>query len=1161
MKRHVPWLILLACAGPALAQDEAGQRVIAGARFKRGTHDGTEVGGLSHNLAGGGLRLASRAPATIEHAGPSALPYQQPFELPRSWPGGPLEVTFTLRPPEGMPRCPWLHLSADVEYRDGQGERLAGMGDVFGAEPSPTTIRLVLNPPKGTAKVDLQLAAREKAARQAIAAHGGKWFVENLLARRPRFVPRGRYVSEAVDLGGAGRGVKLAWLAEAPAGTAARFWVRHGKAPDALGPWREVSESPALLLALPGRYLQYRVELTTRDEGVTPCVRRMAVSWLADAGAITGRVQHATTGAPVGRARVSAGQREALTGPDGRFVLLVPAGQHRLRAERFGYQALAAAPLTVAAGQSAERELRLRPRGDWPIPRGSLRHLGQTFLSGTIRSPRLLWRYDLGPTRAGQVVTEDLDGDGRREILVVARCRVFAYAPDGKLLWKTPPALGTSQTRILGVHDLDKDGKREIVVVSPGYQTHARALVLSAADGSVLWQMDRFKDQWVNEPTAKAWRMYYGFLDVETSRVVDLNGDGYLDFICHPDGYRYLRAVDFSRGVGRARILYDADLRHSNLHMRQLAVADLDGDGGLELVANPGLNTLVVLDAATGRFLCEHRHGRRTNSSPLLAANLDKDAGREILFVGGDGTRMAFDYDHGALKPKWRRPGPGGSWRFRAQVADLDGDGLDEMLLDEPDGLAVWNADGRRIGVIDGCRLADVQNTDGKPGLEILVTRNRKRACFALAEGKLVETPQALPAEGVDLDGDGGRERVVNGRDGVLRVLEADGSERFSVPTGRFAHRNLITFLAALAADLDGDGATEVVMQDARGGRAVLDAHGASLEQPPRLVGRLAPAMRVPQLVDLDADGRLELLGAGIYRIERDAKEGFRLRRDETLAPPGASKCTTGDFDGDGAPDRLLLFETAHGRPAHCVALSGTSERPIWRGGMTPYSPFNYYYPGVADVTGDGADDLFGKVCCIGHLKDGRTGRTLWTRRRSGMCACGLAAIEDLDGDGELDVAYTGGSATSAWTGRSGRAFFRPLVIKFAANKGRYGTLADVNGDGAWELGLAAAHGSFYCADGATGRVRWAFDVPGRPDLSNPCAADIDGDGRMEFLFGAADGRLYCLNGEDGSVCWTHDFGEAVGDPIVADVDDDGLAEVLVPVDGYLCCLGSAGGS
>jgi len=65
--------------------------------------------------------------------------------------------------------------------------------------------------------------------------------------------------------------------------------------------------------------------------------------------------------------------------------------------------------------------------------------------------------------------------------------------------------------------------------------------------------------------------------------------------------------------------------------------------------------------------------------------------------------------------------------------------------------------------------------------------------------------------------------------------------------------------------------------------------------------------------------------------------------------------------------------------------------------------------------------------------------------------------------------------------------------------------------------------------------------------------ADIDGDTAMEIVVGGYDGWLYALEGESGKLEWSINIHNAVGDPILGDVDGDGLIDILAPTaDGYL---------
>jgi FG-GAP-like repeat len=87
-------------------------------------------------------------------------------------------------------------------------------------------------------------------------------------------------------------------------------------------------------------------------------------------------------------------------------------------------------------------------------------------------------------------------------------------------------------------------------------------------------------------------------------------------------------------------------------------------------------------------------------------------------------------------------------------------------------------------------------------------------------------------------------------------------------------------------------------------------------------------------------------------------------------------------------------------------------------------------------------------------------------------------------------------------------------------------------------------------------RLLWTYRIPEKITLSHCAAADLDGDRKPEFVFGTNNGKLVIVNGEDGSLAKELTFAHPVGEPIIADVNADGLAEVLVASDSKLYCVG-----
>jgi outer membrane protein assembly factor BamB len=377
---------------------------------------------------------------------------------------------------------------------------------------------------------------------------------------------------------------------------------------------------------------------------------------------------------------------------------------------------------------------------------------------------------------------------------------------------------------------------------------------------------------------------------------------------------------------------------------------------------------------------------------------------------------------------------------------------------------------------------------------------------------------------------DGGRVEIVRQPNEVTAAFPGPASAYVTSP---------------VAADLQGDGTTEVLVRDVAGRIRVLA--GAS--------SGIARVLPFPELkcdgdsltrgggitvADLDGDGKRELVfrqGGRVVVADSAGKVLF------TSAQRGVRLLAVGEFDGE-APKDIACY--ADGRWA---AIDWKHGRTLWQA-----EELGSEEVAAADVDGDGRDELAGKLGPV-FLLNGTDGRTRWQASRREMCALGLGSFADLDGDGQAEVLITGEYTNTAWRLTGQNHWW--IGWSSGGNKEHYGAVADVNGDGALDLGLASNHGAFYCVDGRDARELWKYRIPQQVTLTHPAAADVDGDGRAEFVFGTMAGELLVLNGEDGSVARRLCFGSPVGAPIVADTDGDGDAEVLVVADGTLYCVDS----
>jgi outer membrane protein assembly factor BamB len=108
-------------------------------------------------------------------------------------------------------------------------------------------------------------------------------------------------------------------------------------------------------------------------------------------------------------------------------------------------------------------------------------------------------------------------------------------------------------------------------------------------------------------------------------------------------------------------------------------------------------------------------------------------------------------------------------------------------------------------------------------------------------------------------------------------------------------------------------------------------------------------------------------------------------------------------------------------------------------------------------------------------------------------------------------------------------------------------------------LGMSAADAAQYP------EIMWWYDLDA-PSFGSAAVGDIDGDDYPEIVFGTyfGDEHVYALNAEDGTLLWRFNTGGCNdASPAIADVDDDGDLEVIVPASSpykVYCLAGADGG-
>jgi hypothetical protein len=324
-----------------------------------------------------------------------------------------------------------------------------------------------------------------------------------------------------------------------------------------------------------------------------------------------------------------------------------------------------------------------------------------------------------------------------------------------------------------------------------------------------------------------------------------------------------------------------------------------------------------------------------------------------------------------------------------------------------------------------------------------------------------------------------------------------------------------------------------------------------------------------PIVADVDGDGRQEVLIVG-----PTSTGGWGAKLLSPLGQPvwetaiPAHLALPGNFAGPGKPGfylaALIRSKTDPGsnlqsmvvdaRDGSILWCNDGSDARIWHHRMGPTPGL----PTVGDVNGDGCDDALFVALELCTQLSGRDGsivgepliaNTIWhavEAQGAAWTAYGTQIPVDLDGDGKLEILLAASwGQWGAWRLDRTPLWTVDPTLKYlprrVAGTGSHPGIGDLDGDGKLEIGVLQDDGTLSCYEAATGALRW--EVPGIRPYTDVVTADIDGDGKPEFLVGMTAIKAVAPN--RGEVLWTLDIPIASG-PIVADIDADGLCEIII---------------
>ena len=578
--------------------------------------------------------------------------------------------------------------------------------------------------------------------------------------------------------------------------------------------------------------------------------------------------------------------------------------------------------------------------------------------------------------------------------------------------------------------------------------------------------------------------------------------------------------------------------------VKNLAIADVDGDGETEMVYNvrdpeKDFRSFVrVRDADTGEIEVE------------LA---DQWCAGTFTGVGSDGNNGLLVY-----------PAPAGTTPDWGELTVLRFAGSGHV---EP------------AGTVPTASTNAVTTMPGAEGNELLLRStggaDDALSRYTLRGGKLTllastRAPALLEAPLRDVLRTAGGEPtfLVAGASGSLQGLTWEGKALWDVP--------LLGGPAATlsAADLDGDGKAELAatMPGNRAAVFALDESGHATQRFSREFHG-ARSRYSPLLFDLDGNGQLDLVAPGTTRDGKLVTRAYRpdgtLLWERALDMATAGGGTTVAWNAGAflpGPQAGLAVSVGNANRTRegTYLLDGATGKILWfkdmyRDGTSIRGCVPVGLPSAFDVDGDGVEevgmDMYsylaylrgtdGSFALLHHTRNIRAENALY----AGLLYHSFSPVYRAETDDKPHWLISLGHGDLGLLNPDPTAGVWKEELGYDVPD-RIG-LVDVDGDGALEVGYTVRNSPvFKCRNLWTGEVKWELTLPG-PIYGPVIAADVDGDGKGEFLGGS-----YCLgtNAEGkGELRWQSPV--SLGWAIIADLDGDGFGELACASRGKIYVL------
>lgn len=854
------------------------------------------------------------------------------------------------------------------------------------------------------------------------------------------------------------------------------------------------------------------------------------------------------------------------------------------------------------------------PGADWP----SFRHdAGLTGLSplkgGMDKAPGELWSIDLGgPSYPAETVTiQDINGDGKVEVLRTLTDRLICQNLAGKKLWETKKI---QKPLVRDIRDYAGDGGRGLLTT----YTRALSTVYNMIDGRTGKMAELFSTQNVFGGTPRTGHILQG-----------VKGQQY----CFPwsggEEEAWFHLFSFEKGCARPTkrfYAYEKAMIYAPIHV----FVDVDGDGEIEFVMLSH-EQMWAWDIKTGKrkfYTTWLPQRRRIRSYMSYSAMMPLKPGQlpSLLEISSHipGVEVVTQDGNGHSKLLWRKL----VWRIEHQYQqevkivngapnpfmDIDGDGRIEIMAsvtnEHKDGLqhlVIWGADyGDRLFDEPNITVLGVDDLDGDGKPELLLKRGDTltisdfdgktfidRWQSKSAEPMFVPTPPEgdlrLMCQGFLCNRTLWREKEGSSQfllkiDGKVRLCKLSQGGSLEQVAEITRHEALGNAQDPPKPEYSWDGTTLKTTIDGKETITYKVPYRRYYLAPPAVASEVGGETKI---LARNNDGTLLSISANGSDVKKLVEKAVADTSHRIV-----------DMDGDGTTEVLASVTDSDGRPAVQVFDANgkilRTYHPAKAGGSFVLGPTGSLGPGNGQWFVALVQDTFTMPTVVAF--DGKMGQEMWRRPGYGFydnepSSFALhipTAVYDYNSDGADDLVCLAANFYGIMDVAHNKDLVDPMAKTMLSDTipghwtaYAYTSLMPDPAGGKPRIALSKSYGMSMLVIDIDGWPVWHYGAERDATQRNMAGlGDLDGDGKWEMVSARQDGLLTAFDWDAtnekcfrcppdapldkinhaGKIRWTFNLPPPVSDFASADLDGDGKVELLCGAgDGKLYALKERG--